>query len=149
MSGMWKNLKAYCKEQGFDKPKSWRYGFCFWRRYAVSLHLVGHDRWEELDANVVLLLDRGNKRYRQNKEARIIRKITEELNEPILLTLPVTMSMSRRNLLKSLGLTLMPVRWSGNGQDEYGVYLKGQMEMGPFANLMERLEIIGKEIVYR
>ena len=149
MSGMWKNLKAYCKEQGFDKPKSWRYGFCFWRRYAVSLHLVGHDRWEEFDANVVLLTDSSHKKYRQKKEARLIGKIIAELNEPVLLTLPVTMSMSRRNLLKSLGLILMPVRWSGNGQDEYGVYLKGQMEMGPFANLMERVEYIGKEIVYR
>ena len=135
--------------QGLDKPKSWRYGLCFWRRYAVSIHLLGHDKWEEFDANVVLLLDRSHKKYRQKKEARLIRKITAELNEPVLLTLPVTMSVSRRNLLKGLGLTLMPVRWSGNGQDEYGVYLKGQMEMGPFANLMERVEYIGKEIVYR
>ena len=42
----------------------------------------------------------------------------------------------------------MPVRWSGKGQDEYGVYLKGEMEIGPFANLMERVERIGKEIIY-
>ena len=107
-----------------------------------------NDRWEEFDANVVLLLDRSHKKYRQKKEARLIGKIIAEMNEPVLLTLPVTMSMSRRNLFTSLGLTLMPVRWSGKGQDEYGVYLKGQMEMGPFANLMERVEYIGKEIVY-
>ena len=144
-----KDLKVYCNEHGYESPRFWRYGLCFWRRYAVSLHIIGNDRWEKFDANVVLLFDRSHKKYRQKKEARLIRKITAELNEPVLLTLPVTMSMSRRNLFKSLGLTLMPVRWSGKGQDEYGVYLKGQMEMGPFANLMERVEYIGKEIVYR
>ena len=130
LSRMWKNLKAYCKKQGLDKPKSWRYGLCFWRRYAVSLHITGKDRWEEFDANVVLLLDRSHKKYRQKKEARLIGEITAEFNEPVLLTMPVTMSVSRRNLLKSLGLTLMPVRWSGKGQDEYGVYLKKLTALG-------------------
>jgi len=143
-----KDLKTYCNEHGYDNPKSWRYGLCFWRRYAVSLHITGKDRWEEFDANVVLLLDRSHKKYRLKKEAKLIGKIAAKLNEPVLLTLPVTMSMSRRNLFKSLGLTLMPVRWSGKGQDEYGVYLKGEMEIGPFANLMERVERIGKEIIY-
>ena len=33
--------------------------------------------------------------------------------------------------------------------DVYEVYVKGQLEMGGFVNLMERLEYIGKEIVYK
>jgi len=50
--------------------------------------------------------------------------------------------------------------WEDEAQHEYEVYVKGQLEMGPFANLMERVEYIGKamgrraslgneEIVYR
>ena len=150
MNDLQDRLKLFCKEQSLDNPQFWIIKPDeYYMGYAVSLHLSGKDRWEEFDANVVLLLDRSHKKYRQKKEARLIGEITAEFNEPVLLTLPVTMSMSRRNLLKNLGLTLMPVRWSGKGQDEYGVYLKGQMEMGPFANLMERVEYIGKEIVYR
>ena len=33
--------------------------------------------------------------------------------------------------------------------DAYEVYVKGHIDMGPFANLMERVEYIGREIVYK
>ena len=56
--------------------------------------------------------------------------------------------------------TRMPITWEDEAQHEYEVYVKGQLDMGPFANLMERVEYIGKatgrrallgngEIVYR
>jgi len=54
----------------------------------------------------------------------------------------------------------MPITWEDDAQHEYEVYVKGHIDMGPFANLMERVEYIGKatgrrallgneEIVYR
>ncbi len=42
----------------------------------------------------------------------------------------------------------MPVTWSDERQQDYEVYTKGHIEMGGFVNLMERVEFIGKEIVY-
>ena len=42
----------------------------------------------------------------------------------------------------------MPVTWSDANQIEYAVYTKGNLEMGGFVNLMERVEYIGKEYVY-
>ena len=49
----------------------------------------------------------------------------------------------------SIGLIKMPVSWSDENQNVYEVYAKGHLEMGGFVNLMERLEYIGKEIVYK
>lgn len=43
----------------------------------------------------------------------------------------------------------MPVTWSDNKQQDYLVYLKGHLEMGGFVNLMERIEYIGKKVIYR
>ena len=42
----------------------------------------------------------------------------------------------------------MPVTWGDDFQNVYEVYTKGQLEMGGFVNMMERVEYIGKEIVY-
>ena len=33
-------------------------------------------------------------------------------------------------------------------QNDYEVYVKGELEMGGLVNLIERVEYIGKEIVY-
>lgn len=150
MSDLQNRLKAFCKEHGIDKPKSWRYGFCFWRRYAVSLHLVKHDRWDDFDANVVFLVDRRHKKYKKRRETKLIGRIVDDLQEPFVLTLPTDMSTERRNMLKGFGLSLMPVRWTAcdDNEDEYEVFMKGQMEMGGFANLMEQVKDIG-EIVFK
>lgn len=40
--------------------------------------------------------------------------------------------------------TRMPITWEDEAQREYEVYVKGHIDMGPFANLMERMEYIGK-----
>ena len=42
----------------------------------------------------------------------------------------------------------MPVTWSDENHRDYEVFTKGNIEMGGFVNLMERVEFIGKEIVY-
>ena len=56
---------------------------------------------------------------------------------------------SQQRFYKSIGLTKMPVTWSDHHQNEYEVYVKGQLIMDEFASLMERVEYIGKEIVYK
>lgn len=43
----------------------------------------------------------------------------------------------------------MPVTWSYKNHNEFEVYAKDHLEMGGFVNLMERVEYIGKEIVYK
>ena len=151
MSDLHNRLKAFCKEHGIDKPKSWRYGFCFWRRYAVSLHLVKHDRWDDFDANVVFLVNRRHKKYKKRRETKLIGRIVDDLQEPFVLTLPTDMSTERRNMLKGFGLSLMPVRWTAfdDNEDEYEVFMKGQMEMGPFANMMEKVKETGKIVFKR
>lgn len=43
----------------------------------------------------------------------------------------------------------MPVRWQDASQNDYEVYVKGNMVMDAFASVMDRVEFIGKEIVYQ
>ena len=50
---------------------------------------------------------------------------------------------------KSIGTVKMPVTWSDDADREYEVFVKGQLEMGSFVGLMEYVEYIGKEIVYK
>ena len=76
-----------------------------------------------------------------------------DIGEPVVLTtrVPEGPSRQRNNLdfYRSVGMTRMPITWEDGAQHKYEVYVKGQLDMGPFANLMERVEYIGKEIVYR
>ena len=118
--------------------------------YAVSLHLTGKDRWEEFDANVVYLLkdldEIGNNEALGNR----LRGMFEDLGEPIVLTAKIAeRPFSQQRFYKSIGMVRTPVTWSDNHQNTYEVYAKGCLEMGGFVNLMERVEYIGKEIVYR
>ena len=41
------------------------------------------------------------------------------------------------------------VTWSDYNQKDYEVYAKGNLDMGGFVNLMERIEYIGKEVVWQ
>lgn len=143
-------LKTFCKEQGLEAPRFWifppdGYYIC----HAVSLHLNGKDRWEEFDVNVVFILKDFSLRENREMEANRLRCMFEDFGEPIVLTSKVVeSSASQSRFYKSIGLTRMPVTWSDH-QSEYEVYAKGHLEMGGFVNLMERVECIGKDIVYR
>jgi hypothetical protein len=144
-------LKAFCREQGLEAPRFWifppdGYYIC----HAVSLHLNGKDRWEEFDVNVVFVLKDFSTREDREMEAGRLRCIFEDLGEPIVFTSKMAESPSnQQRFYKSIGLTKMPVTWSDHHQNEYEVYAKGHLEMGGFVNLMERVEYIGKEIVWR
>jgi hypothetical protein len=73
----------------------------------------------------------------------------EDLGEPVVLTVKADESNSQQCFFKSFGMTRMPVTWTDEHLQDYEVYTKGDIEMGGFVNLMERVEFIGKEIVYR
>ena len=54
----------------------------------------------------------------------------------------------QQQFFEDAGLSRMPITWMDDYQD-YEVYTKGHIEMGAFASLMDRVEFIGKEIVYK
>ena len=88
---------------------------------------------------------------RKNREAeeRLLNHMFEELGEPVVLTVKAVASPRQQLFFKHVGLMKMPVTWADYQQNEYEVYTKGHLEMGGFVNLMERIEYIGKEIVYK
>ena len=88
---------------------------------------------------------------REHREAEACRLsvMAEEFSEPCLLTTRAAFSPQQDSFYKRFGFMKMPVTWSDEAGREYEVYVKGHIDMGPFVNLMERVEYIGKEIVYR
>ena len=143
-------LKAFCREQGLEMPRFWIFPpnevyIC----YAVSLHLKGKERWEVFDANVIYLLKDLNEIGNNEALANRLHCMFEDLGGPVVLTVKADESSSHQlYFFKGLGMTRMPVTWSDENQRDYEVYTKGDIEMGGFVNLMERVEFIGKEIVY-
>ena len=143
-------LKAFCKEQGMDVPQFWIIQpDGYYMGYAVSLHLSGKDRWEEFDAEVIYVLRDFSDRENREAEERLLNHMFEELSEPVVLTVKAVASHRQQLFFKGVGLMKMPVTWADYQQNEYVVYAKGKLEMGGFVNLMERIEYIGKEIVYK
>ena len=149
MNDLQDRLKVFCKEQGLDIPQFWVIKpDDYYMGYAVSLHLNGKDRWEEFDAKVVYVLRDFSDRENREVEERLLNHMFEEIEEPIVLTIKEVESPNQLRFLKGIGLMKMPVTWSDTCQNMYDVYAKGNLEMGGFVNLMERIEYIGKEIVY-
>jgi len=132
---MTKELKMYCREQGYGIPKFWPASYT--KDYAVSLHMTGDDQWEEFDANVVFLLGEHGK-----NETQLLRHLLEKLQEPVALIV-LAESVNNQNIYKSLGFTLIPARLTNKNQEEYEVYAKGLIKMGGFVNLLEKVESIG------
>ena len=142
-------LKAFYEVQGLEMPRFWIFPpngvyMC----YAVSLHMKGKERWEVFDANVVYLLKELNEIGNNEALANRLCCMFEDLGEPVVLTVKADESNSQQRFFKSIGMMRMPVTWSDEHQQDYEVYTKGRIEMGGFVNLMERVEFIGKEIVY-
>lgn len=144
-------LKAFYREQGLEAPRFWifppdGYYIC----HAVSLHLKGRDRWEEFDTNVIFVLKDFSIREDREIEENRLRCIFEDLGDPIVLTSKIAeLPSNQQRFYKNIELTKMPVTWSDHHQNEYEVYVKGHLEKGRFVNLIEQLEYIGKEIVYK
>ena len=150
MNDLQNRLKMFCKEQGVDIPQFWIIQpDGYYMSYAVSMHLSGKDRWEEFDAKVIFLLRDFSERENREAEKRVLNHMFEELGEPVVLTIKAETSPRQQLFFKHVGLMKMPVTWGDDYQNVYEVYTKGQLEMGGFVNLMERIEYIGKEIFYK
>lgn len=150
MNDLQDRLKMFCKNQGLDVPQFWIIKpDDYHMGYAVSLHLSGKDRWEEFDAKVIYVLRDFSDRENREVEERLLKHMFEELGEPIVLTVKEVESLNQQRFFKEIGMMKMPVTWSDSNKNDYAVYAKGNLEMGGFVNLMERIEYIGKEIVYK
>lgn len=98
---------------------------------------------------MIFLLKDFSERENREAEKRLLNHMFEELGEPVVLTIKAETSPRQQLFFKHVGLMKMPVTWADYQQNEYVVYAKGKLEMGGFVNLMERVEYIGKEIVYK
>lgn len=154
-------LKVFCREQRMDAPEFWiinldRYidpeGGCL-MPYAAVLHLSGKDRWEEFEARAIFLLTDFSERENHEMERSKLEIAFRDIGEPVVLTtrMPEGLSRQRNNLnfYKSVGMTRMPITWEDETWHEYEVYVQGHFDMGSFVKLMDRVEYIGREIVYR
>ncbi len=142
-------LDAFCREQGIERPIIRLIEVDdVLRPYAIPLHLSGKDRWEEFDAEVIFLLRDFPERENQEAEECRMSVMAEEFGIPCLLTTKAAFSPWQDNYYWKFGFMKMPVTWSDNAGRVYEVFLKGQLDMGAFANLMERVEYIGREIIY-
>ena len=149
MNNQHDRLKMFCREQGLDVPQFWIIKPDeYYMGYAVSLHLNGKDRWEEFDTRVIFVVKDFSDRRNREVEERLLKHMFEELEEPIVLTINEVVSPSQKRFFKGIGMMKIPVTWADAKQIEYAVYAKGNLEMGGFVNLMERVEYIGKEYVY-
>lgn len=143
-------LKAFCRDQGLEAPRFWIFPpegvYIF---YGISISLKGKDKWEEHKTNVFYVMKDLSGMEKRDAEENRLRSIFEDLGDPIVLTSKMAESPSNQHrFYKSIGLTKMPVTWKDHNQNEYEVYVKGQLEMGRFVNLIEQIEYIGKEIVF-
>ena len=147
MNDLQDRLKTFCREQSLDVPQFWIIQPDeYYMGYAASLHLSGKE--EEFDATVVFLMKDFSERENREAEERLLNHMFEELGEPVVLTVKAVASPNQLRFFKHVGMMKMPVTWADYQQKEYVVYAKGKLEMGGFVNLMERVEYIGKEIVY-
>ena len=150
MNDLQDRMKTFCRDQGMDVPQFWIIKPDeYYMGYAVSLHLNGKDRWEEFDTKVIFVLKDFSDRRNREVEERLLKHMFEDLEEPIVLTINEVVSPNQKRFFKRIGMMKIPVTWADTNQIEYAVYVKGNLEMGGFVNLMERVEFIGKEIVYR
>ena len=143
-------LRAFCEEQGVEMPLVRLIEVDdVLRPYAVPLHLVKNDQMDQFDAEVIFLLTDFPEREHREAEACRLSVMAEEFGRPCLLTTRAAYLPRQDSFYERFGFMKMPVTWSDEADNEYEVFLKGQLEMGSFVSLMERVEYIGKEIVYR
>ena len=150
INDMLDRLKAFCRVQGLEVPIMRLIevdGVLM--PYAVPMHLMRNDQMCQYDVEVVfLLVDFPDKEDREAEACRL-RVIAEEFGRPCLLTTRAVFSPRQDSFYKNLGFMKMPVTWSDDADREYEVFVKGQLDMGSFVSLMEHVEYIGKEIVYK
>ena len=143
-------LKVFCREEGLEAPRFWVFppDGCY-VCHAVSLHLISNDKQYEFDAKVVFGLKDFSGMTNRDVEANRLLCMFEDLGKPLLLTSKVAEKPDlQQRFYKGIGLEMTPVRWQDDSLNEYEVYIKGYKVKDAFASVMERVEYIGKEIVF-
>ena len=144
-------MKAFCREQGWDMPRFRLFpqDGCY-VCHCFSLHLKGKDNWEDVEASVVFMLMDFSTMNNREIEATHLSCMLKDLGEPVVLTSKVAKRPDlQQRFYESIGLVKMPVSWVDDSQNEYEVYIWGDMLMDTFAYTMEQVEYIGREYVYR
>ena len=143
-------LEVFCREHGIEHPMMRLIEVDgVLRPYYIPLHLVKNDQMNQFDAEVVfLLVDYPDRENREAEECRL-KVVAKEFEGPCLLTTRAAFSPRQDSFYRKFGFMKMPVTWSDEAGREYEVFMKGQMEMNSFVSLMERVEYIGRKIVYR
>lgn len=143
-------MRTFCEEQGLEMPTFWifppnGYYVC----HCFSMHLKGKDNWKDVEASVVFMLKDFSAMDNREIEADRLISMLKDLGEPVVLTSKVAERPNhQQRFYESVGLVKMPVRWEDDAQNEYEVYVYGNIVMNTFAYVMEQVEYIGKEIVY-
>ncbi len=136
-------LQGYSEENGFECPMIW-----LGKRgdvlvpFAVPLHLFSTDKQFAYDGHVVFVLNNDV----ANKDR--VHAFISKLAEPILLTVQLK-EVSQKDTYEGVGMKIAPTRWSDDNGNEYEVYMKGEMDMETFGQLMQQIEYIGSNIIYK
>ena len=135
-------LRAYCEENGFERLMTW-----LGKRndvlvpFAVPLHLFCTDKQFDYDGHVVFVL------YDDVADESRVQTYLNQLAEPILLTVQLK-EASYRDKYEGVGMKIVPTRWTDANDNEHEVYMKGEMDMETFGQLMQQIEYIGGNIIY-
>ena len=149
MNDLLDRLKAFCLKEGLEVPVARLIEMDgVLMPYAVPLHLARNDQMGQYDMEVVFLLVDFPDRENREAEACQLRVMAEEFGRPCLLTTKAAFSPLQDSFYKNPGFMKLPITWEDEAQCDYEVYMKGQLEMCNFADLMEQVEYIGKEIAY-
>ena len=150
INDMLDRLKAFCMERGLEVPMTRLIEVDdVLMPYAVPLHLVRNDQMCQYDVVVVFLLVDFPDRENREAEACRLEVMAEKFGKPCLLTTRAAFSPRQDKFYKNLGFMKMPITWEDGAQREYEVYVCGDVLMDTFAYVMEQVEYIGKEIVYK
>ena len=150
INDMLDRLEEFCRAQGIEVPITRLIEVDgVLRPYFIPLHLVKNDQMCQYDVEVIFLLVDYPDRENREAEACRLKVVAEEFERPCLLTTRAAFSPRQDQFYRSFGFMKMPVTWSDEAGREYEVFVKGQLDMGSFVSLMEHMEYIGKEIVYK
>ena len=150
INDMLDRLKEFCRAQGIEVPIMRLIevdGVLI--PYAVPLHLMRNDQMCQYDVVVVFLLVDFPDRENREAEACRLEVMAEKFGKPWLLTTKAAFSPRQDKFYKNMGFMKMPITWEDGAQREYEVYVCGDVLMDTFAYVMEQVEYIGKEIVYK
>ena len=122
--------------------------------YAVSIHLYGGKAETHYDAHVVFVTNDLSSMKNRTAELMLIRNMKMELSAGTLLTMKApdtstSVSPSNESILRSAGFVKLPQDWTDEKGQTYEVYTYGSQKPEALPLIMERIEQLGKTLIYR